>query len=427
MSVFDEKVYDIPDYSINDRMAVLSGKNVFDIPYPELPLHQMHVLVCGAPRMGKTVQIQKIMAQTMSDTNSTHVVFDPKGEAYKLFYREGIDHAISLFDVADIRSTDKWNLMKEAAMSAHPETTLREIAKAICKEAINSSPNPFFPESAELLIASIWILIYRKYKNRLPCNDVLIEKTRTLTREALLNEAENQKDNILYNNIDRLTDPNGKVTTINIRQEMERILAQAFNPEGNFCSKGEFSVIDFIRNAKSERLFLVYDFATAENSWQIYNTMLTLMFKETLSLNSPAVRNFRRFFHLDELPLLNYIETLDSLCCFGAGLGNRVICGIQGLSQLYDIYGEDKGNAILSAFTDNIIMKANDPVTIERLSRRSGQKNTVKTKMGATRLSVESRTETVSNIPEDVMSDLDVGEAIMSIRGVRPFFVKLDE
>ena len=72
-------------------------------------------------------------------------------------------------------------------------------------------------------------------------------------------------------------------------------------------------------------------------------------------------------------------------------------------------------------------MKANDPVTVEKLSRRSGQKTRVITRMGATRLSAESRTETVGIIPENIMSALDVGEAIMSVRGVKPFFVKLDE
>lgn len=428
MSILFDEIYEIPQYTVKERLAVLSGRNVFDADIPSIPLNSMNTMVCGAPGMGKTTQIQKLMKQTMEDPNSTHIVFDPKGEAYKLFYREGKDHIISLFDLADVRHDSKWNLMKDAAESLHPETTLREIAKSICKEAVEKSHAPFFPESAESLMSAIWIMIYRRYKNNLPCNDVLIQKTRSLTREQLMTEARKPENSDLYSIIDELTDPEGKVTTINIKQEMEHILSQAFNPEGNFCSKkGAFSVLDFIRHARGERLFLVYDFATADNSRQIFSTMLNMMFKETIAINAKRNKDTRIYWYLDELPVLPYIENFNSLCCFGRSTRNIVIIGIQGLSQIYDVYGEEKGNAILSAFTESIIMRTNDPVTVERLSRRSGQKTVIRTRMGSTRKSVESKPESTYSIPEDVMSDLDVGEVIMSIRGVRPFFVRLNQ
>lgn len=434
MEIFNEEVYIVPEeFRVKEPIAFLSGNDIFDKRIERVPINDMHLLVLGAPSMGKTVQIRKIMRQTIQRPDSTHIVFDPKGEFYREFYREGKDYVLSLFDVAGIKSNVKWNLLRDATYDQHPETAIREIAKAICKEAITTSNNPFFPEAAESLISAIWIMAYRHYKDNLPTNDILIKKTKSMTREQLLNEASREVGGVkvnddLYPTINELTNPNGGVATANIRQEMERILDQAFNPEGNFCSKGDFSVIDFVRNSKGRRLFLIHDFATAESSRLITGTLLNLMMKESLSLNTSRNPMHRTYYYLDELPVLpDNITYLQSLCCFGRGTGNRVIVGIQGLSQLYNSYGEDNGNAILAAFTDNIIMRANDPITVEKISRRSGPKMVTRTRTRTTSVSMNSKPEQSYGIPEDIMSNLDVGQAILSIRGNKPFYIELDE
>lgn len=433
MAFFNEEVYKVPEeLYVKEPMAFLSGKDIFGDIIDRVPINDMHLLVLGAPGAGKTVQIRKVLSQTIHNPDSTHIVFDPKGEFYREFYREGQDYVLSLFDVAGIKSNVKWNLMQDVANDPYPETSIREIAKSICKEAIERSHNPFFPEAAESLISSIWIMTYRRYKDNLPSNETLIRKTKSLTREELLKEASRTVNSIqvnadLYSTINELTDPKGGVATANIRQEMENILAQAFNPEGNFCSNGDFSVINFVRNSRGRRLFLVYDFATAESSRLIIGTLLNLMMKESLSINASRSPKQRIYYYLDELPVLpDNISNLQALCCFGRGSGNRVVVGIQGLSQLYDSYGEDNGNAILAAFTDNIIMKANDPITVEKISRRSGQRTVTRTRMGTTRGSIDSNPEQTYAIPEDVMSNLNVGQAILAIRGMKPFYIELD-
>lgn len=433
MSIFNEEVYKIPEkLYVKEPMAFLSGKDIFSKRIDQVPINDMHLLVLGAPGMGKTCQIRKILSQTVHNPDSTHIVFDPKGDYYKEFYREEQDYVLSLFDVAEIKSNVKWNLLCDAANDPHPETAIREITKAICKEAITSSNNPFFPEAAESLLSAIWIMAFRRYRDNLPTNDVLIKITKSMTREQLLTEATREANGIkvnadLYPTINELTDPKGGVATANIRQEMERILDQAFNSEGNFCGKGDFSVINFIRNSKGRRLFLIHDFATAESSRLITGALLNLMMKESLSINALRNPRHRTYYYLDELPVLpDNITYLQSLCCFGRGAGNRVVVGIQSLSQLYDTYGEDSGNAILAAFTDNIIMRANDPITVEKISRRSGQKAVTRTRMGLTRGSIESKSEQTYAIPEEVMSNLDVGQAILSIQGNKPFYIELD-
>ena len=262
----------------------------------------------------------------------------------------------------------------------------------------------------------------------------LISKTRTLTREQLLNEANrvNEKGDKVNADIlpviNKILDPNGGVATANVKQEMETILSLAFNPEGNFCSAGNFSVRDFIRNRENrgKRLFLVFDFATADSSKQIFGTLLDLMMKESISIAERG-ENERTYYYLDEFPVLpNNVSRIGSLCNFGRSMGNRVILGTQSLPALYDVHGENASHAMLSAFTNNIIMGLNDPVTIEKLAERSGRKTKTVTQMGLTRNKVESNSVTTYKIPEEIMAQNDTGEAIISINGISPFYVKLD-
>lgn len=428
MSFFTEEVYERPQYQIKNPMAVLTGKDCFDEPM-HIPLTDMHLMVLGAPGMGKTVQITKIMSQTMQNPDSIHVVFDPKGDYYRKFYREGQDYVLSLFDIPGIQRKFRWKLMNDVAIDDHPETAILEITKAIGKEEVEkNTSNPFFPLGAESLMAAIWTLIYRRYQNAndLPNNRDLIEETRNLTREQLLNEATQKNYTDILPVFQELIDPKGGVATKNLRQEMEGLLTQAFNPDGNFCSEGDFSIRDFIRNGKGKRLFLVYNPASAESSRLIYGVLINLMMKEAISLQQYNSLD-RTYFYLDELPMLpDNLTHMTSLCTFGRSMGNRVIIGIQGLSQLYHTYGEDNGNAILSAFTDNIIMKANDPITIEKISERSGQVTKVVTRTGITR-EVNTSSEQTHHIPKEIMASLDVGEAVISVRGAKPFYIYLDQ
>jgi len=435
LSIINDEIYDYPRYNVTDPMAVLSGYDFFDKRISSVSLRDMHTLVIGASNMGKTFAIRNMLRQTITNPNSRHIIFDPKGEFCQQFYREGTDYVISLFDVPGIRGNVKWKLLKDAAIDNHPETAIDEIAKAICKEAVEKNKtNPFFPQAAESLIAATWKMVYRRYPNNLPHNGVLIRKTRSLTREELINEANrvdangNRINADILPVINKILDPNGGVATANVKQEMETILAQVFNSEGNFCSEGDFSVRDFIRNKENigKRLFLVFDFATAESSKQVFGTLLDLMMKESLSIMERE-EGERTYYYLDEFPVLpNNVSRVGSLCNFGRSMGNRVILGTQSLPALYDVYGEHASHAMLSAFTNNIIMGLNDPVTISKLAERSGRKTSPQTTMGLARNSFATNAETTYRIPEEVMARLSTGEAIISINGVAPFYIRLD-
>ena len=426
ISIFD-KIYDTPDFQNLSGMAVLSGKDKFGEAF-KMPLPHANTLFVGTTGSGKSTQIEKMIEQTVQEKDSIHVIFDPKGDYYKKFYREGTDYIISLFDLPDVQNQTGWNIMKEISLSAHPETAVREIAGAIFEESIkNNSSSTFFPKAAKSITIDTWLMVYRRYKDNgnFPSNYTLINKTKEFAYEQLRAESQNKRNADLRGDIE-LISPKSPRTAASVKSEQIETL-QMFNTEGNFCRKdGDFSVIDFIRHGQGKRLFLVYDFATCYSCREIFGILINLMIKESIAITTTP--NYNTYYYLDEVPILpDNIFNLKNAVNFGRSNGNYIIFGAQSLSQIYETYGEFGGNSILSGFNNSVIMKANDSLSISKLSERSGEVTKKVVSMGATRNDISSSTEKTYKIPPEAMTELDIGEAIVSIRGVDPFFIHFDK
>ncbi len=428
MNIFDT-VYDIPEFDDFSGMAVLKGTDKFGEAF-KMPLPHANTLFVGTTGSGKSTQIEKMIEQTVNEKDSVHVIFDPKADFYKKFYRKGTDHVVSLFDDLPETQSVGWNIFKDISLSSHPETAIRELTGAIFEEAIkNNSSSPFFPQAAKTITSDTWLMIHRRYKNsgNFPDNYTLINKTKEFTYEQLKAESKNKRNADLRGDIE-LISPKSPKTAASVKSEQIEAL-QAFNPEGNFCRKnGDFSVIDFIRHGQGKRLFLVYDFATCYSCRQIFGILINLMLKESLAVK--AVKpNYNTYFYLDEVPILpDNIFNLKSAVNFGRSNKIYIIFGAQSLSQIYETYGEFGGNSILSGFNNSIIMKANDSLSISKLAERSGEITRVVSKMGVTRNDVISSNEHTYKIPPESLAELDTGEAIVSMRGKDdPFYIHFDK
>jgi type IV secretory pathway TraG/TraD family ATPase VirD4 len=155
--------------------------------------------------------------------------------------------------------------------------------------------------------------------------------------------------------------------------------------------------------------------------------LINLAAKISLSI-SERDSNYRIYYYIDEMPVLpNNISLFQPLCAFGRSQGIRVIIGIQGEAQLEQTYGKETAAAILTCFTNNIILKTNDHLSLEALTKRFGKTHKAITSMGMTRNSVNTSMVETTAIEPDVLNSLDVGEAIVSILGHEPFWIKLDQ
>lgn len=135
--------------------------------------------LCGCCGQRKTCFIQNILPQTMQRAHSIHIIFDPKGDYLKKFYKDG-DCILSLKDLPNYPASaqPKWHLLKEMCLyEAHPEEQIREIAKTLFQEAIKGNQsNPYFPIAACNLFSALMIAMCRQYADRLPSTRAAIQK-----------------------------------------------------------------------------------------------------------------------------------------------------------------------------------------------------------------------------------------------------------
>lgn len=430
MSFLTDEIYKRPAYKIKNPMAELPGQDCCGIPLTA-ELDDMHTLIIGASNSGKTTQIEKILSQTVKTADSLHIIFDPKGTYSKKFYRIDTDYALSAFDLSGIKSL-KWNIMSEIIHSRNPENEIKEIANIICQKAIKeNNTNKFFPGAAAKIIQSVWEIAYNKYKHDkiVPSNKELVQRIRNIKYDDITDIVKKESAEAI-NTIQRILDPNAKLTSANITQEMEEILSSVFSPHSNFCcDDGDFSFMQFIHsNNAGRRLFFIYDPAYSKSCEHSFSVILNILMKECIGIN-PHKSNIRRvFWYLDELPVLPESELFCKLCSFGrsAGFNNRVIVGIQNVPQLFAAYEENNGRNILSDFTNNIIMKVNDSVTADEICSRSGTEYKTVTEMGLARSDVSTSIQERYIIPKDVIAQLTTGEAVISVNGEKPFYIFLD-
>lgn len=192
---------------------------------------------------------------------------------------------------------------------------------------------------------------------------------------------------------------------------------------GIFGEAGNFSIRDFVRNKGGKTLFLEYDLAIGETLSPLYSLLLDLALKEALGQIEGQKGN--TYIVLDELKLLPNIMHLDDAVNFGRSKGVKILAGLQSMTQIHDMYGEDKGEAILAGFSSVFAFRPNDHKTREYVQSRFGQ-NMVSEMFDANEKAITERRQ--GNTVEDwELSKLRVGEAIVGLDGAPPFRFFFDE
>jgi hypothetical protein len=288
--MFYDPVYRHPALSDVHSDIYVSGKDCFGHDMGKLPLRDTHTLVTGTIGMGKTTTILNLAKQT-TETDAVHIFFDPKMDYYKELYRPGVDYVLSLHDVPGVAPKVGWNIMRDASLSQHPLTFIRELCGLIFEESINSSHAPFFPKAACIVLTLIWKMVYIKYKNNLPGNAELLRFTRELSYDRLRKEASKKDCNGRYiypgalATLDRLINSKVKDTTGGIWAELQGVIDETFDMYGNFCSNGTFSVTNFVRYGKGRRLFIIHDFSSSKSSAVPCGILINLAAKISLSIS----------------------------------------------------------------------------------------------------------------------------------------------
>ncbi len=137
-----------------------------------------------------------------------------------------------------------------------------------------------------------------------------------------------------------------------------------------------FSVTKFIAdNGTKSWLFLNFTDRQIELLKPIITAVISTAIASQLSLKEDPDR--RILFVLDEFDALGEVAGIKRLLTRGRRFGGVAIIAVQSVSQLYELYGRDVGNTLMSNLGTQVILRLPDSETAEWASRLFGDEQIV--------------------------------------------------
>lgn len=334
-----------------------------------------HILLVGGTGSGKTNLFYHIVKQLKQGLSKDDVmlIFDSKGDFHKKFYRPG-DAVIGNFAMYR-KSSVKWNLYSEIVADGKDRVSVAQNTQEICKSLFaerleKNSSNPFFPNAARDLLASIIISLVR---DRIPFSNKdlkdMIDSTPIDELRSMLGSFDDLASVAAYIGGKSGTQAQG------VLSEMYSVTRDIFT--GVFADVGDFSMRQFIRGKGGRIAFLEYDLAIGDVLSPVYTLLFDLALKEALGRTATQGNVY---LIADELKLLPNLRHLEDGINFGRSLGVKILAGLQGIDQLNANYeNEAKAHNAVAGFSSVFAFQSNDYNTREYVSRLFGRNMVLET------------------------------------------------
>ena len=191
--------------------------------------------------------------------------------------------------------------------------------------------------------------------------------------------------------------------------------------------KDGFSIRRFVQKNADAWMFLTYREDQLKALRPLLAAQLDIASSALLSLETNL--NRRLWFFLDEAYALGFVDSLVSLVSLGRKKGGCPVLGLQSITQLEEVYGQQKAETILNCLK-NILMlyqssNKNEDYMISLLCQRKVEESsTTETKtagsMGGKSSSVTSQTKTEPALIKGQLRDLEPRHGILKLDGTMP-------
>ena len=394
-----------------------------------------HTLLIGGIGTGKTnvfYSMVQPLLQNMTQ-NDVMLIFDTKGDFYNTFYQpSNLNHWVIGTGEKYETVSRSWNIFDEMRDDSGNFSKNKElIAKEIGKQLFvgrESKSQPFFHQAAQDVVSKVLIHLMRQAeKNHTEsqlntCNFVGFLKSAdkyTYHEMSQLNPDFKNIQSYFGNPEDRQSNQAlGVFSTIN--EMVNDLFVDIF---ANKSWAGDFSMRRVVREKGKKVVFCEYDLNMGKILEPMYRLMFDLAFKEGVGGREDNRGNV--YVIIDEFKLLPNLMHIDNALNFGRSLGLKLICGLQNINQLYEVYGMERGKNICSGFSNCFCFQNYDANTRQYMSEHFG--NTYEN------LDFNSRSGQVPHVREGhVVEDWDIlhlqiGQAYVQLAGYDPFLYQFPE
>ena len=360
--------------------------------------------------------------------NDIMIIFDSKGDFFQRFYKKGDFVLSNSKKYADISS--KWNIYKESLIDGWDYSSVynnvHEILRSFFLEAESQSSQPFFPNAARDLLASIIIAQIRMGENSIDFrrkyfnNFALKKYLDSLSPKKIINLLSHSCFKDLSAVLSYIGDGSSN-QSLGVLAELQRVMRTILY--GSFAEDGRFSVRDFTRNKGARTLFVEYDMAIGALLSPVYRVLFDLALKEAMGRNKPEGNVY---LICDEFKLLPNLQHIEDGVNFGRGLGVKIIACIQSIEQLYEIYGESKGRNIAAGFSTVFAFRANDTATRNYISNLYG-KNVVLEQYRTSGNTLQEKDRIGMTVEDWDLINLVPGQAVIGFPFKNPFVFHFKE
>lgn len=387
-----------------------------------------HIINIGGTGSGKTNVIHEMVLQIRREltVNDVMLVFDTKKDFADLHTSD--DMVISNENYRDFNTMcpTLWNIFMELVADGWDKESIEmnadEIANLIFADTVNNSPEPFFPNAAKYIFAAILKAI-----TFLGIDDVE-HRINYMNNAALRKYLRKVDAKMLVEFLGKFPELCGVLKYIGdgtsdqalgVLATLENVTAPLFKK--NFGADGRFAVRDFVKERQGKTLFLEYDLANGSTFTPVYRVLVDMFLKEALSIGNSG----KVYVVCDELKLLPHLLHLEDALNFGRSLGICVIVGLQSMEQLYEMYGQNGGRNIASAFQTNICFHTNNAATREYVKEVHGANFVAIQHTGASN-NLQEQTREGYAVEDWDMVKLELGEAIVGLPFEQPVKFKFE-
>jgi type IV secretory pathway TraG/TraD family ATPase VirD4 len=391
-----------------------------------------HTLLVGGTGCGKSNLFYHFVKQIKSELTNEDVmiIFDSKGDFHDIFKPNEDDIVIG--NSTQYRNyPTRWNIFKEIVADGWDDRNIiqnsQEICKAFFEERVSkNSSNPFFPNAARDVLASILVAYVRwgihddVWKKENFYNDKFkSECLDEFSQEEIVFITSKKHSDL--RKIETYIGGKGSKQAEGVLAEMYSVVDDIFR--GVFAEHGNFSIRNFVREKGGKTLYIEYDLSAGSVLGPIYSLLFDLALKEAMGRNK---KNGNVYLIVDELKLLPHLQHIDDGINFGRSLGVKILAGLQSIEQLYADYEEPNAKNIVAGFSSIYSYRANDPRTREYVRDLFGENVIMDRWHGTDKMLKDGVPRTGHTVEDWDLRRLNIGEAVVGLPGNEPFKFQFD-